>query len=157
MNLLNQRKNYIILSIYLKNEQSICSRSTTNNMAKSPQHIFFSFRRCLSWAKNTIIIGIQILNDWRRYITLNILSMSPLWGFILFSFKKVYPKLNWSRDVKRSTSLNHKHENKLDIGVCALIINDPSGTSAKSHNTQKYTTLLKWIASVNYFEVGKRH
>ena len=53
-------------------------------------------------------------------------------GFILLNFWCVYAKLSWSRGVNRSTSLNQRQENKFDIGVCALMMKDPSGTSIDS-------------------------
>jgi hypothetical protein len=67
-------------------------------------------------------------------LTLNILRRNGLSGFVLLSFKYVYAKLSWSRGVNRSTSLYHRQENKLDIGVCSLAIKEPSGTSVESVN-----------------------
>lgn len=39
-------------------------------------------------------------------------------------------KLNWSREVKRSTSLNHRQPKRFVSKVCSLMITHPSGTSA---------------------------
>jgi hypothetical protein len=53
--------------------------------------------------------------------------------------------LGWSRDVKWLTSLNQ--ENKVDIGVWAWMMNDPSVTSAKSHEHGKQVNsglIKKW-------------
>jgi hypothetical protein len=65
--------------------------------------------------------------------------------FILLSFMYVYVKLDWSHDVKWLTSLNH--ENKVDIGLWTRMMNDPSGTSVKSHiHDQQVNSCLikKW-------------
>jgi hypothetical protein len=60
----------------------------------------------------------------------NIFNWKRLSGFALMSRRKVCAKLSWSRDVKRSTSLNHRQENRLDMGVCSRMMKEPSGTSA---------------------------
>lgn len=60
----------------------------------------------------------------------NIFNWKRLSGFALVSRRKVCAKLSWSRDVKRSTSLNHRQENRLDMGVCSRMMKEPSGTSA---------------------------
>lgn len=41
-------------------------------------------------------------------------------------------KLNWSLEVKRSTSLNHRQVKRFVMGMCSFIITHPSGTSAES-------------------------
>lgn len=61
--------------------------------------------------------------------TWNMLSRNSLSGFILRNFRNVYPKLSWSREVKRSTSLNQRQENRFDMGVWARTMKEPSGTS----------------------------
>lgn len=43
-----------------------------------------------------------------------------------------YPKLSWSRGVKRFTSLNQRQLNRLFTAVCSRISTAPSGTSAFS-------------------------
>ena len=68
--------------------------------------------------------------------TLNMFRKNGFPGFILLSFKKVYAKLNWSREVNRLTSLNQRHENKFDMGVWARTINEPSGTSTNKKNAE---------------------
>lgn len=77
-----------------------------------------------------------------QILTLNIYKRKGLCGFILLSFKYVYAKLSWSLDVKRSTSLNQRQENKFDIGVWALTINEPSGTSAKHIQTKFHISFM---------------
>lgn len=57
----------------------------------------------------------------------NILMLvSPL------SLHRTYGKLSWSREVNRTTSLNHRHVKRLVIGVCFLTIIDASDKAAST-------------------------
>lgn len=58
----------------------------------------------------------------------NILTVQLTFAIIL---SLTVEKLNWSLAVKRSTSLNHRQENKFVMGMCSLMMTQPSGTSAK--------------------------
>jgi hypothetical protein len=57
------------------------------------------------------------------------LNMFMTSGVLILS--RVYPKLIWSRDVNRSTSLNHRHEKRFTSGVCSRTMKQPSGTSGQ--------------------------
>lgn len=46
--------------------------------------------------------------------------------FNTFTLQRTYGKLSWSREVKRTTSLNQRHINKLVTEVCSLTITDAS-------------------------------
>ena len=56
---------------------------------------------------------------------------------------KTYGKLSWSREVKRTTSLNHRHMNKLVNGVCSLTMTEASARAVQDNNLRcEYINLI---------------
>lgn len=117
-----QRLNFVSCTKGIKSLNYLCFLSKTI-LSKYFCYLVSCALLCLSSDRWWNSFAIDRLSQ-----SLNILRRNDFLGFILLSFKYVYAKLSWSRGVKRSTSLNHRQENKLDIGVCSLTMKEPSGT-----------------------------
>ena len=86
-------------------------------------------------AQNHLIKGLA-LRMWPMLLTRSLRMQTGnkwmFWG--TFSRHKTYGKLSWSRDVKRTTSLNHRHINKFDNGVCSLTITEASARAVRDNS-----------------------
>jgi hypothetical protein len=107
-------------------------------------------KRCLRNKKiptsyNTWTTKLRLSQSW------NISGIQPTLALIL---SRTVLKLIWSLEVNRSTSLNHKHVKRFVIGMCSLMITQPSGTSACNEKgkrlrfqeeTEVLLTIILWI------------
>ena len=67
-----------------------------------------------------------------------------------FSRHRTYGKLSWSLEVKRATSLNQTHINRLVTGVCFLTITEASHRAAQHKYDQTFYKILvqRWKVGI---------
>ncbi len=64
-----------------------------------------------------------------------------------------YGKLSWSRAVKRITSLNHAHINRLVSVVCSLTITEASARAELAHTKCKLSQHIYLVIDVGVREL----
>ena len=70
---------------------------------------------------------------------------------------KTYGTLSWSWEVKRTTSLNHSHMNKLVNGLCSLTMTEASARAVQDNNLRnEYINLIIYQISTVQILVNAR-